>query len=450
MGRAAPTFALAGLHAESNPRNETLTLRSAFRELHGRDLLAHRDFRGLDDAAWRLVGAYHARAASGGRLDRGALSTLTDTLLDALARGPHVDGVLLCTHGAMRADGLDDADAAWISAVRAALGTGVPIIGVFDNHGTPTARSLAALDAVVAFRTIPHVDQVATMRRGLSLLAGAEGDERATHVAWRGAPLRLPSERAPSDRGPLRDAIARLDRLPTDVLSADVFIGNAWAPAGAATIGTVAMGTDRAQTEAFATATTRALWSARDRFAYPMEAGDLDATAERLQRGSDDRLVIADSGDAPGAGALGDRVDVLETVLAHATTRALLIGLVAPAWHAACEGRSVGERVALPRPGRHDAWTGTLAALPRPMGTAGLALVVSIDHVSVVVLDQRDDVPLPTAIVALGVDPEHYPVVALKTGFIPDAYLSGGATPWLALSPGVTDHRSIPGAAARR
>lgn len=450
MGPAAPTFALAGLHAESNPRNETLTLRSAFRELHGHDLLAHPDFRGLGDAAWRLTGAYHARAASGGRLDRGALTALTDTLLDALDRAPHVDGVLLCTHGAMRADGLDDADGAWIAAVRAALGTDIPIVGVFDTHGTPTARSLAALDGVVTFRTVPHVDQVATMRRGLALLSRAASGEPPLHVAWSGIPLRLPSERAPSDRGPLRDAIARLDRLPTGVLSADVFIGNAWAPAGAATVGTVAMGTDRGPVEAFAAATTRTLWDARDRFTYPLEAGDLDATAARLRRARDERLVIADSGDVPGAGAHGDRVDLLETLLAHTTAPALLIGLVAPAWHAACAGRSAGERLALPRPGHPDAWPATLVALPRPMGAAGGGLVVSIDHVSVLVLERRGDVPLPAAVGVLEIDPERYAVVGLKTGFIPDAYLQAGATPWLALSPGVTDHRSIPATAAPR
>ncbi len=450
MAHDTPTFALAGLHAESNPRNETVTRRSAFRELHGGHVLEHPDFQGLESDAWRLVGAYHARAASGGPIDLGTLDGLTDTLIDALHRGPRIDGVLLCTHGAMRAQDLDDADGTWIAAVRSALGRGVPIVGVFDTHGAPSERSLAALDGIVSFRTVPHVDQVATMRRGLTLLAAAAHGEQPLHVAWCGAPLRLPSERAPSDRGPLRDAIVRLDRLPSGVASADVFIGQAWAPLGAATVGTVAVGTDRAQAEAFAYATTTSLWEARDHYAYPMEAGDLEATVERLRRPDAERLVIADSGDVPGAGAHGDRTELLERLLAHASRRALVNGLVAPTWHAACAGHGAGERVELARSRRSDAWSGTLLVPPRPVAALGRALVVAIDHVTVVAVEQRGDPPSPTALGALGVDHTRYPLVVLKTGFIPPDYLENGATPWLAITPGVTDHRSIPGAAPPR
>lgn len=82
-----------------------------------------------------------------------------------------LDGVVLCLHGAMATQSLEDPEGELAAAVRDLVGPRVPIAISFDMHCHMTERKLGAADAVVGYHTHPHVDFADTGSRAMRILA---------------------------------------------------------------------------------------------------------------------------------------------------------------------------------------------------------------------------------------------------------------------------------------
>lgn len=240
--------------------------------------------------------------------------------------------------------------------------------------------------------------------------------------------------------GPLRATVEQLEALPGGVIDADVFIGQAWAPAGVPTVGVVAMGAVEADARRYAQRLAGDLWRRRHEFDYIVPALDLDGIAARLDGIGGERLVIADSGDVPGAGAYGDRLELLELLLDFGAVPSLVAGVSIPAWIAACTGRRSGDIVEVRHPYVDTGFDATLVTPVREIGALGRCAVVAIRHVALLVVDRRGDPPEPSVLAAVDLNLDAYQVLVLKTGFIAEAYLTD-RKPLLALSPGVTGHQ---------
>ncbi len=78
-------------------------------------------------------------------------------LSDALEQGP-LDGVYLDLHGAMVSEDFADAEGEILRRIRAVVGDAVPITASLDPHANMTAEMVALSDALVPFRTYPHID----------------------------------------------------------------------------------------------------------------------------------------------------------------------------------------------------------------------------------------------------------------------------------------------------
>mgnify|MGYP001119094800 CR=1 FL=1 len=89
-----------------------------------------------------------------------------------------MDAVLLALHGAMVADGEDDADGELLAKVRALIGPSRPLIVTLDYHANVSPLMVSESTALIAYRTYPHVDQRA---RG----------KRAGDLAWQAATARI-------------------------------------------------------------------------------------------------------------------------------------------------------------------------------------------------------------------------------------------------------------------
>jgi len=74
-------------------------------------------------------------------------------MLTGIAKAGTVDGVLLELHGAMVAEGIDDADGYILSAVRQLVGPDVPIIAQLDIHSNLSQTMVAAADVLIGRHT---------------------------------------------------------------------------------------------------------------------------------------------------------------------------------------------------------------------------------------------------------------------------------------------------------
>src|SRR4051812_20010551 len=87
----------------------------------------------------------------------------------ALDEAP-LDGVYLDLHGAAMVDSFPDAEGEILRRVRAIIGPELPLTISLDPHANLTEAMVALADAVVPFRTYPHVDMKEAGSRAAGLL----------------------------------------------------------------------------------------------------------------------------------------------------------------------------------------------------------------------------------------------------------------------------------------
>jgi glutamate-1-semialdehyde-2,1-aminomutase len=115
-------------------------------------------FAGLAEAGIEAVPILAARALPAGPIDAASFDALRAMAREGLARAGRLDGLLVAPHGATVSERAPDADGAWLSEVRRIVGA-IPVIGTIDAHANLSPAMVAATDALVAYRTNPHLDQ---------------------------------------------------------------------------------------------------------------------------------------------------------------------------------------------------------------------------------------------------------------------------------------------------
>lgn len=251
-------------------------------------------------------------------------------VVDALRAAGEVDGVLVLGHGAGRTDIDLDSDTTFLRAVRDVVGGHVPMVAVLDFHANVSTAMCDLLDAVVGYRTNPHVDieerSVEAVEHLHRLLDGA-----ATTVALCRPPLVLPQVAQNTTPGePLGEVRERCEALTTgDVWNVSLFGGFSLADvpdcgfAAVATADARSPGAARAAAEEVAALA----WHLRPRYRVAVtplaEAVRLAAVAAG---GGAPPVILADTADNPGGGAPGNTTFILAALL-EAGVRDVAMGL---------------------------------------------------------------------------------------------------------------------------
>ena len=118
------------------------------------------------NAGHTLVGTAWAAASPSAQVTTDAFERILGELLSQLKKQLPLDGVYLDLHGAMVTDDHDDGEGEILRRVRELIGPRVPLVASLDLHGNVTRAMLAHVDAMVGYRTYPHVDMADTGARG--------------------------------------------------------------------------------------------------------------------------------------------------------------------------------------------------------------------------------------------------------------------------------------------
>ncbi len=122
----------------------------------------------LDPAAIGWAGATPSSYVTEEAFERIAKAILED--VDSAVADGGLDAVYLDLHGAAVAQHVPDCEGELLARVRAGWARMVPIVASLDLHGNVTPRMLEQADALVAYRTYPHVDMAVTGARAATLL----------------------------------------------------------------------------------------------------------------------------------------------------------------------------------------------------------------------------------------------------------------------------------------
>ncbi len=101
----------------------------------------------------------HARAVPGGPVSRVGLRRIRGRVPRSTASVPlPIDGLYLAMHGAIKVEGMDDAEGDWIAAARSVVGPDCMIAASYDLRGNVSQKIIDQLDIFAAYRTAPHID----------------------------------------------------------------------------------------------------------------------------------------------------------------------------------------------------------------------------------------------------------------------------------------------------
>ncbi|WAI82128.1 MULTISPECIES: M81 family metallopeptidase [Achromobacter] len=290
-----------------------------------------------------------AGASPSAHVTRDAFERIAGEILDAAQSGRY-DAVYLDLHGAMVTEHLDDGEGELLARVRQIVGPNVPVVASLDLHANVTAQMLQEADALVAFRTYPHVDMAATGEQAARLLLAriAAGSRWTRHV--RRLPFLIPINGMCTMLQPSQgvyETLAQLEQTPgvTSMSFAPGFPAADFPECGPVVW---AYGTDAAAVEHVTDTLYKQVLELEPEWSPDfLEPAEAVRRAQALAAGASRPIVIADTQDNPGAGGDANTTGMLRA-LVEANAQNAALGLVYdPAAVRAATAAGIGQTVTL-------------------------------------------------------------------------------------------------------
>jgi microcystin degradation protein MlrC len=256
-----------------------------------------------------------ARALPAGPIESQTFQQLLTRILESIERNWPLDGLLIAAHGAAVSQSYPDADGFWLTQVRQRVGK-IPMIVTLDPHANLSPAMVRACDALIAYRTNPHLDQRQRGEEAARLLvAMLDGSVRPT-MAARFPPLVINIERQSTGGSPLKEIfdVADSQLQSPKVISNSVILGFPYsdvAEMGAAII--VVTDHDQPLAERLAEELNNRLWAARQQLIGVLQ--DVDEVLDVCQAKPSLRFCLLDMGDNVGGGSSADGTWIAQALL---------------------------------------------------------------------------------------------------------------------------------------
>jgi len=355
-------------------------------------------------------------------------------------KGP-IDGALLHLHGAMVTDSYEDAEGELLARLRQTLGPQIPIVATLDLHANVTRKMADSANALIAFRTYPHVDMYERAWQGAELLNRAMRGEIRPFTVIARRPMLHGFDWGRHQSSPMSELLSRADAIEQrgEALAISICAGFALAnihdvgPSVTVTIDQ--MRSDRASGQSIAEDFMDHAWATRDfTSVHTLSVAEAVARARQGKPG-DKPLVVADYTDNPGGGGYGDATAFLKGLVEADIERV--------AFHAICDAEAVqagmragvGTRAILTLGGKIDprvgggplTLEGEIVCLTNgrfiaygPMGGGvernyGPSMVFRVGGIDIVVITNNGQANDLGQFTSLGIDPTRYTTVAVKS-----------------------------------
>ena len=297
-----------------------------------------------------------AKAQPAGPVEKTAFDTMLAWFLERLEKVLPVDGVLLDLHGAMVSDEHEDAEGAFIEAVRKLVGPEMPIVMTLDLHANITAQMAHHADVIIGYDTYPHVDMNERGREAVELLSRMIRGEVSPVQEFRQLPLVTMPPMQCTLREPMKSLIERVHRMEAepDVLTATVSMGFPFADihdAGVSILVSVDSDADLACQKADELAGW--LWELRDDLQPKLTT--IEEVIRFVEEHPDDGLTLfADGSDNPGGGAPCDGTIALHALI-QAGFQGGVVGVICdPETAAQAHTAGVGQTIQVRLGGKTD------------------------------------------------------------------------------------------------
>ncbi len=275
---------------------------------------------------WELVPTIACAASPSAHVTEDAFERVVELLVDGIAAAGRLDAVYLDLHGAMVTEHLDDGEGEILARVRRLIGTELPLVVSLDLHANVTPQMMKHADALIAYRTYPHVDMADTGRAAANHLALLLRSRQVLAKAFRQLPFLIPISWQCTNDQPASDIYRRLAALQSEAVPtlsfAPGFPAADFPDCGPSVF---AYGRTQADADAAADAMARLIIGHEDDFDGRVYSPDEGVRhAMELATRARKPIVIADTQDNPGAGGDSDTTGMLRALVRNNARRAAL------------------------------------------------------------------------------------------------------------------------------
>lgn len=419
-GGLPPFCAGADLIAAMRPRSVPLSGAIAIAEAAGVDLIP---------LAWGF--ANPAGPVQDEAFERIA-ARICAPLSKALDEGA-LDGVYLDLHGAAMVDSFPDAEGELLRRVRAVVGDDLPLTISLDPHANLTEQMVQLADAVVPFRTSPHVDMKDAGAQAMRLLLARIERGRAWARSFRTLDFWIPLGSQCTLMSPMQTVMSERARLADRLAAIELAFcfGFPYADFAGCGAAIAAFAETRPQADAAADALLAYVNAREAQFVQDtLPSAAAVAEAKRLAGGGRP-VVLADTQDNPGGGGHGDTTELLSELVRQGAKGAVVCLINDAESVAACVAAGVGATVDLSLGGKSDGLpfaclarvekltdgvftlTGLMGA-GNP-GNLGDTALVDVRGVRVMVASRKMQALDQAILRHIGIEPSACPIIALKS-----------------------------------
>ncbi len=353
-------------------------------------------------------------------------------LSHALDEAP-LDGVYLDLHGAAVVDSFPDAEGELLRRVRAIVGD-MPLTISLDPHANLTQQMVTLADAVVPFRTYPHVDMKDAGAQAMRLLLQRIDRGTPWARAFRQFEFWLPLGSQCTLMPPMSEVMTQRASLAErlDVVELAFCFGFPYADFADCGPAVAVYADTQAKADAAADAFVAHVAAREASFVQEtLPAAEAVSEAMRLAARASKPIMIADTQDNPGGGGHGDTTGLLAELVRQQAKGAVLCLINDAESVAACQAAGEGSTLSLSLGGKSDGLPFDCTARVRrltdgrftltgPMGAGnpgnlGPCALIDIDGVRVMVVSHKMQALDQAILRHVGVEPSECSILALKS-----------------------------------
>src|SRR3979490_3125361 len=167
---------------------------------------------------WEMVPTISCGASPSAHVTKDAFERITKVMVDGIAAAGPLDAVYLDLHGAMVTEHLDDGEGEILASVRRVIGKALPLVVSLDLHANVTSEMVEHADALIAYRTYPHIDMADTGRAAAKHLALLLRTRQRLAKAFRQLPFLIPISWQCTNDQPTKGIYQKLAALESDAV----------------------------------------------------------------------------------------------------------------------------------------------------------------------------------------------------------------------------------------
>ena len=318
--------AIGSFLQETNTFSPHKTKFSDFNFFYGKEFLKHANtektevkgfIKILQKEKIEIVPTIGGWAVSSGKIKKKDLKKIINNFTKIFKKEVgKIDGIILALHGACAAEGCDSVDSYLIEQIRSIIGHKVPIMVSLDLHANITKSMVKNINAIVGYKTCPHIDTYETGKKTAKLMVQKLKEQIKPKTILKKIPMITQAENHLSDRGIFKKLIQQSKKIEkkNEILSVSIFAMQPWLDvkeAGWAI--TIVTNKKVLKAKSLAKKLAKDIWNSRHKFQSKLPSASDALRSGMLIKGGP--ITLGEGADGTMGGSSGDGVWILNSII---------------------------------------------------------------------------------------------------------------------------------------